>query len=98
MSANPTTTSRPRPDARPREADGRLAWLAAGVRSTSCIRFDRWAGFPAMRFSIDRMRNEWALSWPGAYVSFDARRALSVSIDYEITCCDLGALGSSPYR
>lgn len=85
-------------DAQPVVAGAGMAWLAGGRRGAACVRFDRWAALPAVRIGVDRMRDEWALSWPGVYISFEARRALSVSIDYDVTCCDLSSLGASPYR
>lgn len=36
--------------------------------------------------------------WPGVFVSFEAGRALTVSIDYEIARSDLRASRSSPCR
>jgi hypothetical protein len=87
-----------RADARSVVAEPGMRWLSRGRRGAVCVRFDRWAGLPGVRIGLDRMRDEWALSWPGVFVSFEARRALSVSIDYEVTCCDLSALGGSPYR
>jgi hypothetical protein len=87
-----------RQDARvPRERPG-VAWLSRGRLWGACIRFDRRAIFRPLEMSMARMEDEWVLSWPGAYVSFDTRRAMSVSIDYEVTCCDLSSLGASPYR
>jgi hypothetical protein len=44
------------------------------------------------------MDDVWAASWPGLFVSFDAGRALAVSIDYEVLRSDLRVPRASPYR
>jgi hypothetical protein len=87
-----------RQDAPPVEHRPHLGWLSRGRPGAACIRLDRRVVFPALHLPLDRMLDEWALSWPGAYVSFETRRAIVVSLDYELTCCDLSALGQSPYR
>ena len=87
-----------RSDGRPPERKPRLGWLVGGRPGAMCVRFDRRVIFPALRLGLDGMLDEWAFTWPGAYVSFDDRRALVVSLDYEVTCCDLSMPGASPYR
>jgi hypothetical protein len=87
-----------RADGRPPERRPRLGWLVGERPRAVCIRFDRRVLFPALRLGLDGMQDEWAFSWPGAYVSFADRRALVVSLDYEVTCCDLSTPGASPYR
>ncbi len=87
-----------REDGRPPERRPRLSWLSGGRAGATCLRFDRRVVLPALRLGIDDMPDEWAFSWPGLYVSFEDRRAIVVSIDYEVTCCDLSAPAASPYR
>jgi hypothetical protein len=87
-----------RQDGRPPQRRPRLRWLSAGREGATCLRFDPRVVLQALRLSVDGMQDVWAFSWPGAYVSFDDRRAMVVSIDYEVTCCDLSAAGASPYR
>lgn len=75
-----------------------LGWLSDWHPGTSCIRFDRRLIFPALRLSVTGMLDEWAFSWPGAYVSFDSGRAMLVSLDREVSCYELAAGGKPPYR
>jgi hypothetical protein len=77
---------------------GCARWLAGGRRGARCVRFDRRAGLPAVEIAIDTMDDVWAASWPGLFVSFDAGRALAVSIDYEVLRSDLRVPRASPYR
>jgi hypothetical protein len=77
---------------------GCARWLAGGRRGARCVRFDRRAELPAVEIAIDTMDDVWAASWPGLFVSFDAGRALAVSIDYEVRCSDLRVPRASPYR
>jgi hypothetical protein len=77
---------------------GCARWLAGGRRGARCVRFDRRPGLPAVEIAIDTMDDVWAASWPGLFVSFDAGRALAVSIDYEVLRSDLRVPRASPYR
>lgn len=83
----------PPPTLRPR-----FGWLSNWMPGTTCIRFERNASLPALRLSIAPMLDEWALSWPGAYVSFDAQRAMIVSLDLDVTCYDPSPTRNTPYR
>jgi len=83
----------PLPDLKPR-----FGWLSDWMPAATCIRFDRRVTFPALRLGVPGMLDEWAFSWPGAYVSFDTSRALLVSLDYEVTCYHLLTVGKPPYR
>lgn len=80
------------------EIKPRFGWLSDWHPQTTCIRFDRRVALPAVRFSVAGMLDEWAFSWPGAYVCFDGGRALHVSLDREVACYDPKARGKAPYR
>ena len=77
---------------------GCARWLAGGRRGARCVRFDRRAGLPAVEIAIDTLDDVWAASWPGLFVSFDAGRAIAVSINYEVLRSDLRVPRASPYR
>ena len=80
-------------------AEGSLAWLAPREEATRCVRFEKRADLlPALEVDLATMDEAWATSWPGAFVSFEAGRALVVTVDYEVLRCDRGARGMSPYR
>ncbi|MEZ4307864.1 MAG: hypothetical protein R3F14_07435 [Polyangiaceae bacterium] len=87
----------PPPKTRPQ-----FGWLSDWMPGTSCVRFDRRPMLPALSFPVAAMLDAWALSWPGAYVAFSARRAIVVSLDREVSCFDPDRRGSpavqSPYR
>jgi hypothetical protein len=88
-----------RPDCTaPESGRGCLQWLTRGVRGARCVRFDRRARLPVVEIAIDTMQDAWAASWPGLFICFDAARALAVSLDYEVSGCDLRAMRSTPYR
>lgn len=80
------------------ELKPRFGWLSNWLPGTMCLRFDRRVVFPALRLATQGMLDEWAFSWPGAYVSMENRRAMVVSLDREVTCYDLLAPGKTPYR
>lgn len=79
-------------------AEGSLAWLAPRADLRRCVRFEKRADLPALEVEIATMDEAWATSWPGAFVSFEAGRALVVTVDYEVLRCDRGPNGMSPYR
>lgn len=88
-----------RPDCTLRaRAAGGMGWLARGDLSKRCVRFERRAHLPALEIAVATMDDAWAGSWPGAFVSFDAGRALVVTLDYEVLRCDLRARRGTPYR
>lgn len=76
----------------------RFGWLSNWTPGATCVRFERSPALPALRLSITGMLDEWAFSWPGAYASFDAQRAMIVSLDYEVTCFDPSTTRNTPYR
>lgn len=79
-------------------AEGSLAWLAPRAEAGRCVRFEKRADLPALEVELATLDETWATSWPGAFVSFEAGRALVVTVDYEVLRCDRGARGMSPYR
>jgi hypothetical protein len=81
------------------QAEGSLAWLAPRAELGRCVRFEKRADLlPALEVDLATMDETWATSWPGAFVSFEAGRALVVTVDYEVLRCDRGAREMSPYR
>lgn len=82
----------------PPELKPRFGWLSDWMPGRSAVRFDRRVGLSVLRFSTYTIPDEWVLSWPGAYVCFEAGRAMVVSLDYEVTCFDLSAPDRLPYR
>ena len=83
----------PPPELRPR-----FGWHSDWLPGRRCIRFDRRVSLSALRLSSYTIPDEWVLSWPGVYVSFETGRAIVVSLDYEVTCFDLSAPPRPPYR
>jgi hypothetical protein len=79
-------------------AEGSLAWLAPRAELGRCVRFEKRADLPALEVDVATMEEAWATSWPGAFVSFEAGRALVVTVDYEVLRCDRGDKQRSPYR
>ncbi|MEP7121739.1 MAG: hypothetical protein ABJE95_12545 [Byssovorax sp.] len=79
-------------------AQGSLAWLAPREELRRCVRFEKRPDLPALEVELATMDEAWATSWPGAFVSFEAGRALVVTVDYEVLRCDRGARLTSPYR
>jgi hypothetical protein len=79
-------------------ASGGMRWLARGREAARCVRFERRAHLPALEIALATMDDAWAGSWPGAFVSFEAGRALVVTTDYEVFRCDLRAGHATPYR
>ena len=75
-----------------------LGWLSDWHAATTRIRFDRLLLFPSLRLPVAGMLDEWAFSWPGAYVSFENGRAMLVSLDRDVSCYELAAGGKPPYR
>lgn len=76
----------------------RFGWLSDWHSGVTCVRFDRRLALPALALPVASMLDEWAFSWPGAYVSFETSRAVVVSLDYEVACFDLTTRPASPYR
>jgi hypothetical protein len=79
-------------------AAGCVAWLLAGSAAASCVRFERTAHLPALAVDLATLEDAWAASWPGLFVSFEAGRAVVVTVDYEEIRCDVRAPAGSPYR
>jgi hypothetical protein len=80
-------------------APGCVRWLASGVEDARCVRFERRAHLPALAIALATLDDAWAASWPGVFVSFDAGRAVVVTLDYEEVRCDVrAARGTTPYR
>jgi hypothetical protein len=80
-------------------AAGCVAWLLAGSSAASaCVRFERTAHLPALAVDLATLDDAWAASWPGLFVSFEAGRAVVVTVDYEEIRCDVSAPSASPYR
>ena len=77
-------------------AGSALAWLSAGSTKTRCYRLEREPWLPAVHVVPGSLEEAWIGSWPGVFVSFDAARALVVTLDYERVYCDLR--GRAPYR
>lgn len=73
-----------------------LAWLTSGSARTQCHRMEREPWLPAVHLVPGSVEETWVASWPGVFVSFDAGRALVVTLDYERIYCDLR--GRTPYR
>jgi hypothetical protein len=82
-----------------RQTSGRgcLAWLDPPERGGRCVRFETRPGLSALEITVATLEDTWAASWPGVFVSFEAGRALVVTVDYEVRRCDRGAR-RSPYR
>jgi hypothetical protein len=79
-------------------AQGCLGWLEARESLVPCVRFEKRADLPALEIALATMDETWAASWPGAFVNFDAGRALVITVDYEVLRCDRGMGRTSPYR
>ena len=79
-------------------AQGCLSWLGSREHLAPCVRFEKRADLPALEIALATMDEIWAASWPGAFVNFDAGRALVITVDYEVLRCDRGAGPTSPYR
>jgi len=80
-------------------AAGCVAWLLAGSPAASpCVRFERTAHLPALAVDLATLEDAWAASWPGVFVSFEAGRAVVVTVDYEEIRCEVRAPAASPYR
>jgi hypothetical protein len=79
-------------------AVGCVAWLLAGSAAAPCVRFERSPDLPALAIDLATLDDTWAASWPGLFVSFEAGRAVVVTLDYEEIRCDVRAPGASPYR
>ena len=77
---------------------GCVRWLAAAAPAARCVRFERSAILPALDIDLATLDDTWAASWPGLFVSFDAGRALAVTLDYEEVRCDVRAPRGTPYR
>lgn len=77
---------------------GCVRWLAAGKASARGVRFDRRPSLPALEIDLATLDDTWAASWPGAYVNFDAGRAVVITLDYEDVRCDVRAASATPYR
>jgi hypothetical protein len=75
---------------------GCLDWLVP--RGARCVRLERRARLPALDIVVIGMDDEWAASWPGLFVNFEAGRAFVVTVDYEEIRCDLRGRRTSPYR
>jgi hypothetical protein len=87
---------RPDGSSHPTRAVSSLRWLTADFREPRCHRFEPYPNLPALAIVATSLEEAWAASWPGVIVSFETRRALVVTLDYERIHCDLG--GRSPYR
>lgn len=83
---------------RRRGAGGCMRWLAAGAPLARCVRFERSAHLPALAIDLATVEDTWAASWPGVFVSFEAGRAVVVTLDYEEVRCDVRAPRGTPYR
>ena len=79
-------------------AHGCLGWLRSREDLGSCVRFEKRVDLPALEIALATMDETWAASWPGAFVNFEAGRALVITVDYEVLRCDRGAGQTSPYR
>ncbi|MFT3770115.1 MAG: hypothetical protein QM820_32195 [Minicystis sp.] len=77
---------------------GCMRWLAEGSRSARCVRFDRRGSLPALEIDPATLDDTWAASWPGVFVSFEAGRAVVITLDYEDFRCDVRAAPATPYR
>lgn len=77
---------------------GCARWLAAGGVRARCVRFERRARMPALEIDLSTLDDAWAASWPGAFVNFDAGRAVVITLDYEDVRCDLRSAPATPYR
>jgi hypothetical protein len=79
-------------------APGCVRWLASRARGARCVRFERSTHLPALAIDLATLEDEWAASWPGVFVSFEAARAVVVTVDYEELRCDVRASRGAPYR
>jgi hypothetical protein len=77
---------------------GCVRWLAGSVPGARCVRFERSVTLPALIIDLATLDDTWAASWPGLFVSFDAGRAVVVTLDYEEVRCDVRAARGTPYR
>ncbi len=77
---------------------GCVRWLAAPAPGARCLRFERSVTLPALAIDLGTLDDTWAASWPGLFVSFDAGRAVVVTLDYEQVRCDVRATRGTPYR
>ena len=79
-------------------APGCIRWLASGAEGAHCVRFERRAYLPPLAIDPATLDDAWAASWPGVFVSFEAGRAVVVTLDYEEVRCDVRATRGTPYR
>jgi len=77
---------------------GCVRWLAADAPGARCVRFERSVTLPGLDIDLATLDDTWAASWPGLFVSFDAGRALVVTLDYEEVRCDVRSARGTPYR
>ena len=80
---------------------GCVRWLLGGGPAhvgASFVRFERRADLPALAIDPSTLDDAWAASWPGLFVSFEAGRAVVVTLDYEEVRCDVRAARGTPYR
>ncbi|APR79364.1 Hypothetical protein A7982_04711 [Minicystis rosea] len=77
---------------------GCMRWLSEGHASARCVRFDRRGSLPAIEIDPTTIDDTWAASWPGVFVSFEAGRAVVITLDYEDIRCDVRAALATPYR
>jgi hypothetical protein len=80
---------------------GCVAWLLAGstgAPAVPCVRFERRPDLPALAIDLATLDDAWAASWPGLFVSFEAGRAVVITLDYEEVRCDVRAARATPYR
>jgi hypothetical protein len=87
---------RPDGSSHPARSVSSLRWLTADYREPRCHRLEPYPALPALTIVASSLEESWAAAWPGVLVSFETRRALVVTLDYERIHCDLG--GRSPYR
>jgi hypothetical protein len=83
---------------RRRGASGCVRWLASRAGGARCVRFERSVHLPALAIDLSTIDDTWAASWPGVFVSFEAARAVVVTVDYEEVRCDVRVARGTPYR
>jgi hypothetical protein len=77
---------------------GCVRWLMEGAETARGIRFDRFPELPAMEIDLTTIQDAWAASWPGVLASFEAGRAVVITLDYEEIRCEVRAGRGTPYR
>lgn len=87
-----------RRDGRPELKVPSIGWVVNRLAGRFLYRLERRVAFGVAHVGVDFFRDEWAFSWPGAYVSFDHKRAITVSNDYEVAWYDMRPTVNSPYR